>query len=135
MNGNDVISAIQAQGYGQTLHQIREALRDGAALMALGFTDKDQEAIECAYAEATERIKHGALLRVTLSDRQRSRTVRAHSGRAAIERVVGARLYRVRHDYTAGCGTIATYQVTVATGPTRNGLTPVKTIWATVSTA
>ena len=49
MNAQDIIQAIREEG-ADSKQAIIDALCDGAALLALGITDKDQAAVEEAFA-------------------------------------------------------------------------------------
>lgn len=51
--------ADSVDGADTELATIRNGLEDGAALAALGYTDSDQEAIECAHALVVDAIKAG----------------------------------------------------------------------------
>lgn len=57
----DIITACadSVDGAATELATIRNGLEDGAALAALGYTDSDQEAIECAHALVVDAIKAG----------------------------------------------------------------------------
>lgn len=80
-----------------------------------------------------QEIAHGAGLRVwsvKLSDRKYGHKVCAESSRAALERVVGARLIGARES-ARGNGVVS-FQMSVADGPKKDGITPIKTVSATV---
>lgn len=47
-NANQILDIIIAET--QDLHDIKNALENGATLAALGITDEDQDAVEEAYA-------------------------------------------------------------------------------------
>ena len=49
MNAQEIIQAIRDTG-AESTQAILDALCDGEALMALGITDEDQEAVEEAFA-------------------------------------------------------------------------------------
>lgn len=51
--------ADSVDGAATELATIHNGLEDGAALAALGYTDSDQEAIECAHALVVDAIKAG----------------------------------------------------------------------------
>ena len=55
MNAQEIISIIREAGAKES-QSILDALCDGAALLALGITDDDQEAVEEAFA----LVKSGA---------------------------------------------------------------------------
>jgi hypothetical protein len=80
-----------------------------------------------------QEIAHAAGLRVwsvKLSDRKYSRKLCAESSRAALERVVGARLIGARE--SARVNGVVHFAVSVANGGKKDGITPIKMVSATV---
>lgn len=74
--------------------------------------------------------------RIEMSDRQRARKIEAFTAREALAQAYGRRYYSARHDFSSvrrdGSVEYDCYEITVRTGPTRNGSTPVKQCRATV---
>lgn len=74
--------------------------------------------------------------RIEMNDRQRARKIEAIDAREALAKAYGERFYSARHDSDSvrrdGSVEFSRYQVTVQTGPSRHGTTPVVERWATV---
>ena len=75
--------------------------------------------------------------RIEMSDRVRARTVTADDVKSALAVAYGERFFNARHDHdvTDRSNRVLSshYEVTVQTGPTVRGSTPVKSTWAVVS--
>jgi len=66
--------------------------------------------------------------RISISDRQRNRIIRADRAVDAIRVAIGERFINARENSVSMRGDVSHYEVAVATGPTRNGNTPFRDI-------
>lgn len=57
MNGAQIIQAFRTYDPGISPEAIKDALEDGEALLALGFGDGDQEAVEEAHTMIVDMLR------------------------------------------------------------------------------